>query len=189
MQPPLISKGKKLPNSLTCISCDGQTIGVSDKKTNESLLDKLTNLYRASTQAGHNATEYWADIAVNSDHPMAPLANIPGVFSALWTPEVAPQTTLTLGSAGLGFVSLPKSLVHFTTAAGARGITTSARINASRFGLFGPGVYLASTGRPLNLFVRAQAKIPISVSTPSGTVRIIPRLVYVRWGLSPILVK
>lgn len=128
-------------------------------------------------------------MAINSDHPMAALAHIPGVFSALWTPEVAPQTALTLGSAGLGFVSLPKNLVHFTTAKGARSISTSAQINASRFGLFGPGVYLAATGRPLNLFVRAQAKTPISVSTPSGTVRIIPRLVYVRWGMSPIRIK
>jgi len=85
------------------------------------------------------------------------------------------------------FSAFPKNLVHFTTAAGAGGIATSATINATRFGLFGLGAYMAAVGRPLNLFVRAAARVPISLATPAGTARIIPYLVYVRWGLAPIV--
>ena len=144
-------------------------------------------MYRATTAAGDNASQYWADIAVKSEHPLAPLANIPGVFAALWTPEVAPTTAVTLVSAGYGFSALPKKLVHFTTAAGARGIVASGTINSTRFGLFGPGVYMGAIGRPINLFVRAKANIPVLLSTPAGTVRIIPRLVYVRWGIAPVV--
>lgn len=149
----------------------------------------MTRLYRASTLAGIDAAQYWANIAVSSKHPLAPLANIPGVFAALWTPEVAPTTALTLATAGYGFAALPKHLVHFTTATGARGIAASGSINATRFGLFGPGTYMASVGRPVNLFVRATARVPILLQTPAGTVRMIPRLVYVRWGLSPIRLR
>ena len=47
--------------------------------------------------------------------------------------------------------------------------------------------YLASVGRPLNLFVRATARVPIALATPAGTVRILPRFVYVRWGSAPIV--
>lgn len=160
---------------------------VSNKSSIDRFLFQLGHLYRSTTAAGHNAAQFWADIAVKSKHPLAPLAHIPGVFAALWTPEVAPTTAVTLATAGYGFVALPKNLAHFTTVAGARGIAASGAINATRFGLFGPGVYAAKIGRPLNLFVRSQARIPIYMSTPAGTVRIIPRLVYVRWGIAPIL--
>lgn len=173
------------------ISCQrsgcGSAIEIQDKNFVIDFLYQMENLYRSTTSAGSNATQYWADIAVKSRHPLAPLANIPGVFSALWTPEVAPTTALTLATAGYGFAALPKNLVHFTTAAGARGITASATINATRFGLFGPGAYMASIGRPLNLFVRATARVPIFLTTPAGTARIIPYLVYVRWGLAPVV--
>jgi len=165
----------------------GPAIEVPDKSAINRFLDEMARLYRASTSAGDNAAQYWADIAVKSKHPLAPLANVPGVFAALWTPEVAPTTAVTLATAGYGFAALPKNLVHFTTAAGARGITTSATINATRFGLFGPGAYMAAVGRPLNLFVRATAKVPIHLATPAGTIRIVPYLVYVRWGLAPIV--
>jgi hypothetical protein len=126
-------------------------------------------------------------MAVNSEHPLAPLANIPGVFAALWTPEVAPATAVTLATAGYGFAALPKNLIHFTTGAGARGIAASGSINATRFGLFGPGVYMTAIGRPLNLFVQATARIPIYLATPAGTIRILPRLIYVRWGMTPVI--
>jgi hypothetical protein len=76
--------------------------------------------------------------------------------------------------------ALPKVLIHFTTVKGAAGIAKSGIINASTIGLFGPGTYLTRIGRPLNLFVRANANVPISVATPSGTIRIIPKLVYLR---------
>lgn len=172
------------------ISCypDGcsQSVAVRDTGAIDTLLSRLGNLYRATTHAGDQAAQYWADIAVNSKHPLAPLAHIPGVFAALWTPEVAPTTAVTLATAGYGFAALPRNLVHFTTTSGARGIAASSNINATRFGLFGPGVYMASAGRPVNLFVRASARHPIFLHTPAGTVRIIPKLVYVRWGVAPI---
>ncbi len=174
------------------ISCQKSScrpaIEVPDKRAVDKFFNEMASLYRASTSAGDNAAQYWADIAVKSKHPLASLANIPGVLAALWTPEVAPTTAITLATAGYGFAALPKNLVHFTTAAGARGITTSATINTTRFGLFGPGAYMAAVGRPLNLFVRATARVPIYLATPAGTARIIPYLVYVRWGIAPIAI-
>ncbi len=176
-------------NTLSCLPPHGcnKPVIVSNKSAIRRLFFQLGNLYRSTTAAGDNAAQYWADIAVKSKHPLASLAHIPGVFATLWTPEVAPTTAITLATAGYGFAALPKSLVHFTTVAGARGITSSGTINATRLGLFGPGMYMARTGRPLNLFVRAKARTPIYLPTPAGTIRIIPRLIYVRWGVSPIL--
>jgi len=165
----------------------GKPEDVSDQNFVERLLFQLGDLYRSTTLAGDNAAQYWADIAVNSKHPLAPLAHVPGVFAALWTPNVAPATAITLATAGYGFAALPKSLVHFTTASGARGIAASGSINSTRFGLFGPGAYMAEIGRPLNLFVQAKARTPILLATPKGTARIIPYLVYVRWGTAPII--
>lgn len=173
------------------ISCQpsgcGPAIKIPKSSSVDNFLHEMTRLYRASTAEGDSAAQYWADMAVNSSSPFAPLANIPGVFAALWTPEVAPTTAITLATAGYGFVALPKNLVHFTTAVGARGIATSATINSTRFGLFGPGAYMAAIGRPINLFVRATARVPIYLATPAGTTRIIPYLVYVRWGVAPII--
>jgi hypothetical protein len=111
----------------------------------DNFLFQLGNLYRTTTQAGDNAAQYWADIAVTSKHPLAPMANIPGVFAALWTPKVAPTTAVTLATAGYGFAALPTHMIHFTTAAGSRGIAQTGIINSSRLGLsgiFGPGVYM-----------------------------------------------
>ena len=174
--------------SLSCYphGCS-QSVAVTDKGAIDTLLSRLGNLYRVTTHAGDQAAQYWADIAVNSKHPLAPLAHVPGVFAALWTPEVAPTTAVTLATAGYGFAAMPRNLVHFTTTSGARGIAASSSINATRFGLFGPGVYMARVGRPANLFVRATARQPILLPTPAGTVRIIPRLVYVRWGVAPVV--
>lgn len=105
--------------SLSCYphGCS-QSVAVTDKGAIDTLLSRLGNLYRATTHAGDQAAQYWADIAVNSKHPLAPLAHVPGVFAALWTPEVAPTTAVTLATAGYGFVALPKNLMHFTTASG-----------------------------------------------------------------------
>lgn len=158
---------------------------VTDPGIVTRLLHDLHRVYVASTHRAEEAAEFWADIAVKSDHPLAPLAHAPGVFAALWTPGVAPTTATTLATAGFGFAALPRHLTHFTTAAGARGIAASATIRSSRFGvsgIFGPGVYMARIGRPLNGFVKRTATIPITLPTPAGTVRIVPWLVYVRWG-------
>ncbi len=166
-------------------SCTSENI--SNKNLIDRFLSQLANLYRSTTEAGSNSTQYWADIAVKSDHPLAPLAHIPGVFAALWTPDTAPATAITLATAGYGFAALPKNLVHFTTTQGVRSIATSGTIKSTGFGLFGPGVYMTRIGRPLNLFVQAKARTPILLATPKGTARIIPYLVYVRWGVSPII--
>jgi len=174
----------------TSLSCRpngyNKPVDVSDKSEINRFLFKLGNLYRATTMAGDNAAQHWADIAVNSKHPLAPLANIPGVFAALWTPEVAPATAVTLATAGYGFAALPKHLTHFTTATGARGIAASGIINSSMSGIFGLGVYMARVGLPLNGFIKARATFPIFLKTPAGTVRIIPYLVYVRWGFGGV---
>lgn len=158
-----------------------------------SLLWRLRTLYEATTAVASDATQFWADVAVQSKNPLAPLANIAGGFSALWTPGVAPVTALTLGSAGFSFVNIPRNLVHFSTPAGARGIMVDAAINPSlnmfKNALFGPGVYLASVGRPLNLFINKTSLAPIVISTPAGVARIIPYLVYVRWGIAPLAVN
>jgi hypothetical protein len=173
------------------MSAAGTHVTVSDKNTVSSFLNKLTSLYRASTAAGVDATQYWADISVNSKSPFAPLASIPGVFAALWTPDTAPETAFTLATASYGFARIPKTLIHFTTEEGAVGIAATRAINASRGlnGLFGPGVYMARMGRPLNLFIRASSRVAIYLATPAGTTRIIPYLVYVRWGLGPVILK
>ena len=52
--------------------------------------------YLPGTAAGESAAQFWADISVNSNHPLAPLAVVPGVISSLWTPDTAVDTTLTL---------------------------------------------------------------------------------------------
>jgi hypothetical protein len=64
--------------------------------------DRTWGSYLPGTKAGENAAEYWSNIAVNSDHPLSPLAHVPGVFSVLWTDETAGDTAFTLGSAGVG---------------------------------------------------------------------------------------
>jgi RHS repeat-associated protein len=89
-------------------------------------------------------------------------------------------TGITATTAAYGFAGLPANMTHFTTAAGARGIAASGGINATRFGLFGPGTYMTTIGRPLNLFVPRASTVPINLARPSGTVRIIPGLVYLR---------
>ncbi|MCF7855310.1 MAG: hypothetical protein K9N51_10975, partial [Candidatus Pacebacteria bacterium] len=76
---------------------------------------------------------------------------------------------------------VPASLTHYTTQAGARGIAQDGVIRGGA-GLFGKGVYLTKVGRPVNLFVPAGSMVPIQVSTPAWTARIIPKLVYVKWG-------
>lgn len=110
-------------NSLECHKngC-GTPINIQDKTSIDRILFRLKHLYDETTLAGSNATQYWANIGTQSDHPLASLAHIPGMFAALWTPETAPKTAITLGTAGYGFAALPKNMIHFTTTAGARGI-------------------------------------------------------------------
>ncbi|WP_231502291.1 hypothetical protein [Paracidovorax avenae] len=177
-------------NSLICRreGC-GTPVQISDAGAVHRLMLKLRQLYVQSTQAADEATQYWAGVATQSRSPLAPLAHVPGVFAALWTPDIAPTTATVLSTAGYGFAALPKSLIHFTTKAGAAGIARTAVIHSSKFGLhgfFGPGVYMARFGRPLNMMIKEAATIPIHLSTPAGTVRILPYLVYVRWGFNGV---
>ena len=175
--------------------CD-ETYTVTGESAIRSFIAQLANIYRLSTLRAEESSMYWADIASNSESPLAPLANVPGVFAALWTPEVAPTTAATLGTAGLGFVGLPKHLVHFTTEAGAASIRASGVIRSSKMftngsytGVFGPGVYMARIGRPLNGIIKKEATVPIFLETPKGTVRIIPYMVYVRWGYNGVRIR
>lgn len=179
-----------MSNSITCQK-DGCSHVVDDPSALNRLLFGLKQAYLASTAMADSAAQDWAEIAVKSKHPLAPLAHVPGMFAALWTPDVAPTTAITLATAGYGFAALPRHLTHFTTAAGAQGIAATGVINASRAGLsgiFGPGVYMARVGLPLNGFIKAQATVPIVLATPAGTVRIVPYLVYVRWGFGGVKV-
>ncbi|MEM9101596.1 MAG: RHS repeat-associated core domain-containing protein [Pseudomonadota bacterium] len=66
--------------------------------------ERTWSSYLPGTEAGDRAAQYWADIAVNSDHPLASLAHVPGVFAALWTEETAINTAFTLSTAGLGTI-------------------------------------------------------------------------------------
>ncbi|MDA8520043.1 hypothetical protein [Acidovorax sp. NCPPB 4044] len=167
----------------------GTPIKVSDAGAISHLMHRLRKLYRQSTLEADNAAQYWADTATTSRSPLAPLAHVPGVMAAVWTPDIAPITATVLGAAGYGFTALPKQLIHFTTKAGAAGIARSGAINSSTTllnGFFGPGVYMARIGRPINGFIDRASRIPIYLPTPAGTVRVVPYLVYVRWGVSGV---
>lgn len=179
--------------TITSLSCrregDGEPIQITDTVTVSHLLFKLRQLHRTSTLAAHDAAQYWADVAATSKSPLAPLAHAPGVLAVLWTPDIAPTTATVLGAAGYGFAALPKHLIHFTTQAGAAGIARTGMIRASGYGLdgiFGAGVYMARIGRPLNGFIDKVSRIPIHIPTPAGTGRIVPYLVYVRWGTTAV---
>jgi len=52
-------------------------------------------------------------MAVNSDHPLASLAHVPGVFAALWTDETAVNTAFTLGSVGMASIFTRAGLLRF----------------------------------------------------------------------------
>jgi len=57
--------------------------------------------YLPGTQAGENAAQYWADRHVQTGNP---LYAVPGVLAALWTPDTAVSTAVTLGTAGLASI-------------------------------------------------------------------------------------
>jgi hypothetical protein len=81
-------------------------------------------------------------------------------------------TALTLLANAGGAV--PKSLTHFTTTAGARGIAKGG-IKASSHGLFGGGRYASSIGPfPRNLFVPPRSKVGISINNTDGYIRTVP---------------
>jgi RHS repeat-associated protein len=98
--------------------------------------------------------------------------------SRWYTGGMFPGIGATTAAYGLG--GLPANMTHFTTAAGARGIAVSGTIRPTIFGLFGPGTYMATIGRPLNLFVPKASTVAIKFARPSGTVRVIPKLIYLR---------
>jgi hypothetical protein len=76
---------------------------------------------------------------------------------------------------------LPPTMTHYTTKAGAEGIAKSGMIRGG-WGVFGKGTYMTKIGPPMNPFVPSGSRVPINLPTPSGTVRILPRLVYVKYG-------
>lgn len=84
------------------VGSDGNVEKESGDRGVSAQKERTWSSYLPGTEAGDNAAQYWADIAVNSDHLLAPLANVPGVFAALWTDETAANTAFTLGTAGTG---------------------------------------------------------------------------------------
>ncbi|WP_263144004.1 hypothetical protein [Pseudomonas sp. RIT-PI-AD] len=185
-----------MADALQCSPQDcNETYTVTNEGAIHRFVTQLANIYRLSTLRAEESSMYWADVATHSKSPLAPLAHVPGVFAALWTPEVAPTTAVTLGTAGYGFVGLPKNLIHFTTEAGAASIRASGVIRSSKVfsdgitGAFGPGVYMARVGHPLNGIIKKEATVPIFLETPRGTVRITPYLVYVRWGFNGVRIR
>lgn len=95
----------------------GTPVEISDAGAISHLMHKLRELYHRSTLAADDAAQYWADTAVTSQNPLAPLAHVPGAMAALWTPDFAPTTATVLGAEGYGFTALRKQLIHFTTKA------------------------------------------------------------------------
>jgi len=96
------------------------------------------------------------------------------------------QGTAQIAGGGLALVGylkggLPQTMTHYTTSAGAQGIAQSGTINGG-LGIVGKGVYMTTVGRPNNLFVPKESVIPITLQTPEGTLRIIPRLIYFKPG-------
>ena len=70
--------------------------------------------------------------------------------------------------------AIPKSLTHFTTEAGLRGIMKSG-LRPSRFGFFGGGRYASSIGPyPKNIFVPRGSSVPFIINDTSGYLRTIP---------------
>ena len=101
-----------------------------------------------------------------------------------WSKSIGAWTRDAELTAAYGFAGVPQQLTHFTTAAGAAGIAETGAIEGG-YGLFNPffkGVYMARIGRPLNPFVPPFSLIPVEVSTPAWTARIIPYLVYLKAG-------
>jgi hypothetical protein len=66
--------------------------------------ERTWSSYLPGTEAGESAALYWADIAVNSEHPLAFAAHVPGVFASMWTDQTAVSTAFTLGTAGTGSI-------------------------------------------------------------------------------------
>jgi RHS repeat-associated protein len=77
--------------------------------------------------------------------------------------------------------NIPQNLTHFTTPAGYEAIMAEGVIRPGA-GLFGKGVYATTVGRPLNLFVPNASRVPILLPSNQNVVRIIPKLVYVKYG-------
>ncbi|HYJ88406.1 MAG TPA: SpvB/TcaC N-terminal domain-containing protein, partial [Pyrinomonadaceae bacterium] len=89
----------------TPASVTGTTFGT----TLSTIGSALTDAYQSSTEAGAYATQYWASLSVEGEYEgglagalKQVLGTTAGVLSALWTPETALQTSMTLGTAGLG---------------------------------------------------------------------------------------
>jgi hypothetical protein len=147
-------------------------------------------LINAGECYGDAAAQYWADKQVQTGNP---LYAIPGLLASLWTPQTSDVTAALLGTAAYATVGIPRSLIHYTTAAGARGIASSGSILPSTGAtLFGDGVYATTTSAAINPFVPAASTIPYTISG-SGFMRIIPGFVYLNggsgltaaWGLLP----
>lgn len=71
-------------------------------------------------------------------------------------------------------------MTHYTNETAYQSIMAEGVIHGTKWGLFGPGTYMTTIGRPINWFVPKASTVPITVVTPSGTIRCIPKLVYLK---------
>ena len=78
--------------------------------------------------------------------------------------------------------NLPQTMTHYTTTAGKEGIMQSGMINGGP-GIADRGVYMTTTQPfPVNPFVPPNSTVPVTFPTPDGTMRIIPGLIYIKYG-------
>jgi len=91
-------------------------------------------------------------------------------------------TVFTLGV--YATAAIPKTLTHFTTSGGARGIARYG-FRPSSGGLFGGGRYASSTGPfPFNPLVPVRSKIAIAIKNTSGYIRTLAPGTYLKPTLS-----
>jgi uncharacterized membrane protein len=64
-------------------------------------------LFNQSAAAGAESAQYWADYSTNQCQSAVCRGTVavPGSFASLWTPETAPSTAITLGTAGAAGVA------------------------------------------------------------------------------------
>nr|WP_279432811.1 RHS repeat-associated core domain-containing protein [Rheinheimera sp. D18] len=75
---------------------------VSDLTGGFSQKKRTLGSYLPGTEAGDNAAQYWAERVVSSDWHEDPTARAGLFLAVLWTSETAVNTSLTLGTAGVG---------------------------------------------------------------------------------------
>jgi len=111
-----------------------------------------------TTHLGHEAAEYWADVAVrNEDEWWSPAPIVMLGFASLWTPETAGSTVLTLGTAGaaplLGALSPTVGRALLVGGTGVTAFTTTSLIIELSTGVDAEGNPLDETTKTAHLLL------------------------------------